>query len=267
MASGDDPLADYQNMLGLQGLTGPNPYLQYTGQIPMAGFYGAPTNASGQPIQSFTDTQNASNAWSAANPPGTTLNTSGAVASTANPFSGVNIPQGQNTAVAQPRGGMTPQQWQALTPAQRNAASGPMAQYASGLAMMPSGNNFVASGSNPSGANPQASTALALMNVGGSGFNQMASQPSASAAAPAAPTNPYNMRQAYLDALSNPGKVTTPGAVMQPGTSQTGAPQPSVLSAFLAAHPGGGTSIPGGYSNTGFFNTLNQLQAQKGASA
>jgi len=55
--------------------------------------------------------------------------------------------------------------------------------------------------------------------------------------------------------------------VMQSGTSQTGAPQPSVLSAFLAAHPSGGTQIPGGYSNTGFFNTLNQLQAQKGASA
>jgi len=261
MASGDDPLADYQNMLGLQGLTGPNPYLQYSGQIPMAGFYGAPTNASGQPIQSFTDTQNASNAWSAANPPGTTLNTSAAVA---NPFSGVQIPHGQNTAAYQPRGGLSPQQWQALTPAQRNAASGALGEVASGVAMTPS-DSFVASHNNPSGGgmNP----GLAFQGLGASAFQQMANQPSASAAAPTAPTNPYNMRQAYLDALSNPGKVTTPGAVMQPGTSQTGAPQPSVLQAFLAAHPSGGTSIPGGYSNTGFFNTLNQLQAQKGASA
>jgi hypothetical protein len=257
MASGDDPLADYQNMLGLQGLTGPNPYLQYTGQIPMAGFYGAPTDASGKPIQSFTDTQNASNAWNAANPPpGTTLNTS-----TANPFAGVNIPPGQNTAVAQPFGGLNAQQWQALTPQQRSAAQGAMGQFQAGVAATPS-DSFVASHNNPSGGSPGAGSYL--QGLGYDAFNRMAGQPSASAA-PAAPTNPYNMRQAYLDALSNPGKVTTPGAAMQPGATPTGAPQPSVLQAFLAAHPSGGTQIPGGYSNTGFFNTLNQLQAQKGA--
>jgi len=72
------------------------------------------------------------------------------------------------------------------------------------------------------------------------------------------------MRQAYLNALANPGKVTTPGAVMQPGARPTGAPQPSVLNAFLAAHPSGGTQIPGGYGNQGFFSTLQNLQAQKG---
>lgn len=267
MASADDPLADYQNMLGLQGLTGPNPYLTYQGAIPMAGFMGAPTDASGNPIQSYQAAQAAHDAWQPpAQPPGTTLNTSGAVASTANPFAGVNIPQGQNTAVAQPRGGLTPDQWQALSPQQRSAASNAMATYSSGLGMMPSGNNFVASGSNPSGSNPQASTALALMNMGGQNFNQMASQ---SQAAPAAsPTNPIDMRQAYLTALSNPGKVTTPGAQVQPGTTPTGAPQPSVLQAFLSQHPSGGTQIPGGYGNQSFFNTLNKLQSmQPGASA
>jgi hypothetical protein len=75
------------------------------------------------------------------------------------------------------------------------------------------------------------------------------------------------MRQAYLQALANPGKVTTPGAAMQPGSAQTGAPQPSVLAAFLAAHPQGGSTGAGGYNNATFFNTLNQLQAAKGATA
>ena len=69
------------------------------------------------------------------------------------------------------------------------------------------------------------------------------------------------MRQAYLDALSNPGKVTTPGAQMLPGTSPTGPQsQPSVLAQFLQQHPGGGTTGGGGYSNQGFFSTLNALK-------
>ena len=76
-----------------------------------------------------------------------------------------------------------------------------------------------------------------------------------------APQNPIDMRQAYLDALSNPGKVTTPGAQMLPGTSPTGPQsQPSVLAQFLQQHPGGGTTGAGGYSNQGFFNTLNALK-------
>ena len=76
-----------------------------------------------------------------------------------------------------------------------------------------------------------------------------------------APQNPIDMRQAYLDALSNPGKVTTPGAQMLPGTSPTGPQsQPSVLAQFLQQHPGGGTTGAGGYSNQSFFNTLNALK-------
>jgi hypothetical protein len=90
-----------------------------------------------------------------------------------NPFTNVQIPQGQNTAVAEPFGGLNRQQWQGLTPQQQGAVMGPMGEYQSGLGAMPSGNNFVASSSNPSGSNPQASMALALMNAGGSGFNQM----------------------------------------------------------------------------------------------
>ena len=70
------------------------------------------------------------------------------------------------------------------------------------------------------------------------------------------------MRQAYLDALSNPGKVTTPGAQMLPGTSPTGPQsQPSVLAQFLQQHPGGGTTGGGGYSNQGFFTHPERAEA------
>ena len=53
---------------GLMGLMGPNPYLEYTGKVPMAGFYGAPTDAMGNPIASFTQAQQQHDAWNAANP-------------------------------------------------------------------------------------------------------------------------------------------------------------------------------------------------------
>ena len=78
-------------------------------------------------------------------------------------------------------------------------------------------------------------------------------------AAPA-PTNPIDMRQAYLTALSNPGNPKMPGANV-PEAQPLGTP--SVLNSFLAAHPGGGTAAPagGGYSNKGFFDTLNQLRS------
>ena len=76
----NDPFADAMNTSGYAGLIGPNPYLEYTGKVPMAGFYGAPTDAMGNPIASFTQAQQAHDAWSAANPApaapaqGTTLN-------------------------------------------------------------------------------------------------------------------------------------------------------------------------------------------------
>jgi|HubBroStandDraft_6_1064221.scaffolds.fasta_scaffold01039_11 hypothetical protein len=203
MASGDDPLADYQNMLGLQGLTGPNPYLEFTGQIPMAGYAGAPSNAAtGQPISSYQSILNQLNAGT----PGTTLN------------------------------------------------SGPAAP----AAPTPSPVNSLFYGMNPGGSGPGPAF----------GGTDPAFTPGAQATNPvpqaAAPSSAANARQAYLQALANPGPPPTYGAQMQPGASQTGAPQPSVLSAFLAAHPQGGSQIPGGYGNTTFFNTLNQLQAAKG---
>jgi hypothetical protein len=206
MASNDDPAADMMNVMGIQGLTNPNPYLEFTGQIPMAGYAGAPVNAAtGQPIASYPGLLaglNAANPAPAA--PGTTLNSGAATPSPVNSlFYGMN-PGGSGPGPA--FGGTDP----AFTPG--------------------------AQATNPV---PQA----------------------------AAPDNAANARQAYLQALANPGKVTTPGAAMQPGAAQTGAPQPSVLAAFLAAHPQGGSTGAGGYNNATFFNTLNQLQAAKGATA
>ena len=74
--------------------------------------------------------------------------------------------------------------------------------------------------------------------------------------AAAAPTNPYDMNQAYLDALSNPGHVTTPGATVPqsaPPSNQSG-----VLQQFLANwNKGGGqTKGAGNYDNSGFFKAL-----------
>ena len=56
---------------GMAGMMMPNPYTAYKGQpLPMPGYMGTPTDAQGNPIQSFLDAQ-AQNAAA----PGTTLNT------------------------------------------------------------------------------------------------------------------------------------------------------------------------------------------------
>jgi hypothetical protein len=229
MASGDDPTADYMNVMGFQGLTNPNPYLEFTGQIPMAGYMGAPTNAAGAPIQSYLDAQAQHNAWQppASTPsstPGTTLN---------------------NT-----------QQWW-------NNLSQPSLMNPSGNAALGMANWGAFMG--PQAAIDQASPGF--LQPGMQGYQGGATGAAAPGAGAAAPQNPVDMRQAYLTALSNPGKVATPGAQILPGTSMTGpvgSSQPSVLQAFLAAHPQGGSAPgagPGGFSNAGFFNTLKQLQA------
>jgi hypothetical protein len=216
-----DPLADAYNLIGAQEMTGPNPYLQYQGQIPMAGFTGTPTDAEGRPIQSYL------NALAQQPTPGTTLNTSPPAApqAVAPRSGGTSLGGGMNYqgATGQPGNYMAPQ----FGPAMQSFMAGGPSLWGT-----------------PQGGSPAAA-------------------PQAAAAQPQGP----NLRQAYLDALANPGPLPQYGAVMQPGAAQTGAPQPSVLNQFLAAHPSGGTAVPGGYSNTGFFNTLNRLQAQKGATA
>ena len=55
----NDPFADAMNTSGYAGLIGPNPYLEYTGKIRWRAISGAPTDAMGNPIASFTQAQQA----------------------------------------------------------------------------------------------------------------------------------------------------------------------------------------------------------------
>ena len=221
MAGASNFMTDTMNLQGLMGLMGPNPYLQYTGQIPMAGYRGAPTDAAGNPIASFTQAQAAHDAWqppAAAPAQGTTLNSTPQIPEFL-PYSG-----GSGTG---------------------GAAGGENAQ---GSGQVPGGQQSL--------GGYQVNPAYAIQQA----QQQYTAQHAPQAAAPP-PTNPIDMRQAYLDALSNPGKVTTPGAQMLPGTSPTGPQsQPSVLAQFLQQHPEGGQTGGGGYSNAGFFSTLNALK-------
>jgi hypothetical protein len=88
---------------------------------------------------------------------------------------------------------------------------------------------------------------------GGGMAQQDTPQQSAPQPAPSSPTNSY---QNALQLLSNPGHVTTPGANV--AATQPITQQPSVLDQFLATQQGG--TGAGGYSNQGFFNTLNKLK-------
>ena len=201
----DDQTNPY-TIAGMAAMMQPNKYINpaYKDKpLPLPGFYGTPTDAQGNPIQSFLDAQSQHDAWNAANPApaaqGTTLN---------------STPQGAP-------GGF---------------------QHATMPDGMPYGQTSLGRGV----------TGTSWQGPGG-GMAQPAQQ-----SAPAAQQNPIDMRQAYLDALSNPGKVTTPGATV-PQASPLGSP--SVMNSFLAANPGGGGAGAGGYNNSGFFNTLNKLRS------
>ncbi len=203
---------DQQNpftMMGMMQMMQPNPYTQYgQGQrLPIPGYMGTPTDAQGNPIQSFTDAQAAHDAWTPPTP-GTTLNST--------PQS--NIPQ----YTFSPGGDL------------------------------PSGENYGSSTPTHFQGGIQTNPAYAIQQI------QQQAQQGQQAPQAAAPTNPVDMRQAYLTALSNPGKVTTPGANV-PQAQPLGTP--SVLNSFLAANPGGGGAGAGGYNNQGFFSTLNKLRA------
>ena len=201
----DDQTNPY-TIAGMAAMMQPNKYIDpaYKDKpLPLPGFYGTPTDAQGNPIQSYLDAQSQHDAWNAANPApaqGTTLNSTpqpGVI-----PFQHATMPDGMPYGQTNLGRGVTGTSWQ-----------GP-----------------------------------------GGGMAQQAPQQSA----PAAQQNPVDMRQAYLDALSNPGKVTTPGANV-PEASPLGSP--SVMNSFLAANPGGGGAGAGGYNNSGFFNTLNKLRS------
>jgi hypothetical protein len=230
-----------------------NPYSQFYGQaLPWPSSYaGTPTNALGQPIQPPQP------------PQGLTLNSTPqqpqapAAAPASNPFANVQIPQGQNDAAYQPRGGLSIAQWQALTPQQRSAASVPLGQVAAGVAATPS-DSFVASHNNPSGGSPGAGAMF--QGLGATGFNQMQQQqPQAPGAAAGAP----NAWQNTLSMLANPGHVTTPGATVPQAQSPTGV-QPGVLQSFLANWQPA-QSGPGSGFTQNFNALLRGLPATKGS--
>jgi hypothetical protein len=158
----------------------------------------------------------------------------------------------------QPPPGMTLNTPPAAAPAAAPAQPDMMAMRNAALTSQPGaalayGANFAPQGSPPGiqqmyGQNFAAFTPKQdWSGAGGAGA------PAAQTPAPAPPDNSY---QNALDLLSNPGKVTTPGANV-PAT-QPISNQPSVLDQFLANQKGGQGA--GNYSNQGFFDTLNRLR-------
>ena len=252
----DNPILD----MGLLGMLTPNPYINpaYAGKpLKLPGFYTGeggtpgdtpPTDASGKPIQSFVDTNNAKQAqyqkdlaaYNAANPGGTGTNINSVPASA---FADLSARVDQNTI---------------------NSAN-----------MML--DNSIAAGTAPGYSGRGAETGIANYPgaadalIGLASYQNQANQayangaqlgmPQAGAGAGgAAPPAPPDLRQDYLNALANPQGIGKPMPV--PGATVTQSQPlgvPSVMSAFLAAHPGGGGTGAGAYNNKPFFDTLNKL--------
>lgn len=203
----------------MAGLYGPNPYSPIPQGQPFPyppTYHGTPTDAMGNPIQSFTN-------WQNANPPGTTLNSTPA-----------------QTQPAQ--GGIT---WQG------NKAYNASGQPASESEIMQNATQQVGFEPVYGSVGRMSGQIIGDVRVPQAAPQQAAPQQQQSSGAP-------NNWQAALDALSNPGKVTTPGA--QSGTGSLG---PSVLDNFLASTRGGQGA--GNYSNQAFFDTLNRLKGNTSA--
>jgi hypothetical protein len=184
----------------------------------MGGYAGTPTDARGAPIQSYQDFVAAQAAQKPAPPPM-------APATTLNSSPGAGYfqtPAGSQALGAQ----MAPQ----------GSAPGIQALY---------GRNFAAFA--PPAGQPVAPGSPYGAPGGG--------QPAAPAAGVAPPQSP-DMGQAYLNALSNPGRVATPGAT----APQAALPSQNsnVLQQFLANWQQGGapTTGAGNYNNAGFFKAL-----------
>ena len=153
---------------------------------------GCRTDAAGNPTASFGQAQAAHDAWAAANPApaqGTTLNSQPQSSTSSGPYQpGSAQGQAWQAMMAQPAA------QQNMATAAASAASGgnaPGAYYTRGIAALAPTNM------------PMQNPPLVPFssNRRGRGRGQQPHQ-----AAPAASTNPVDMRQAYLDALSNPGK-------------------------------------------------------------
>ena len=247
MASGDDPLADMQNILGYQGLVGPNPYDPFPlgnqtqtgipfsgGAGPGVGFMaGWPTDAMGNPIQPQAGSGIPSPGSAQASPaavPGTTINSP--------PAAGMSFGQpGTNPLATAAAAGATPQQLGQMF--SQMSPTIPSYTDTGGFG----GQAVMGPGTTP---NP------AYQRVMGQMLASAYGAPAAPAAASAAMGPSGLTRPQYLSLLAHPGPVPTYGAAPpQAGQTPTGSPPPNVMQAYLATQAG---------KNTPFVNTLNKLQ-------
>jgi hypothetical protein len=189
-----------------------------------AQYQGVPTDAHGNPIQSYIDAQAAHDAWQ---PPATAP----AVSLNSTPAASGLGPGGQYG------------DWSQLAPASPGGPS-TQSQYAYNLGL---GGIGPAGSLNPGSAAGKAW--LARQQPGGA--PQAAQQQGAGGGG-----NPIDMNAAYLSALSSPGHVATPGATVAPSAPPSA--QSGVLQQFLQNwnQGGGQTQGAGNYNNKGFFNAL-----------
>ena len=142
------------------------------------------------------------------------------------------------------------------TPAQPQAAPAPAAPQQAPIRMASQPNGM------PQGWNQNSNNGGIFITP--TQQSQPQQQAAASTPAPqAAASSPVNSYQNALQLLSNPGHVTTPGSNVT--ASQPITQQPSVLDQFLATQHGG--TGAGGYSNQGFFDTLNKLKSNNTSDA
>jgi len=185
-------------------------------------YNGAPVNAAtGQPIQSFQQ-------WQQQNPGGMTLN--------------ATAPQAQAAAASRPGGGSIYDNAPAGGYGMAMGQGVPLSQFGGG-------------GYGSQNLNDAAGLA-SLMGLDPSrlnGFQGGARQAAPQAAAPQASAAPNNW-QAALNALANPGKVTTPGATVPLQTCYQ--PSGGVNAAFLQ-NAGAGQGM-----NQGFLSALRAIQGR-----
>jgi hypothetical protein len=186
-----------------------------------------PTDAHGNPIQSYQDTQKQHDAWAAANP------AQMAAPVTLNSNAGLEA-KGSGARAMQDAGYGD---WAMLDPT--------MAQSSiPGQTGGPGSVGYQEANYDKTGPQMMTLGANGLTPAAGSGQAQQTQQ------------NPYDMGQAYLQALQNPGHVATQGATVAqaaPPSNQSG-----VLQQFLQnwQNQGSPTQGAGNYNNQGFFNSL-----------
>ena len=201
------------------------------GQDPDGWVRGASHRRDGSADKSYTDAQAQHDAWAAANPappaaaktPGTTMNNTGW---NQNPVGSPLNPAGDWTQLAPELPGANQQQ-------QANYA------YNLGLGGLP-----IRRRTRPTSARAAEPAKLGQMGPIRAKVGQVRRRIRSTCARP--------ISTHWVESWP----IKQSGAVMQPGAQPTGGQQPSVLDAFLAAHPGGGSSIPAAIRTPAFSTRL-----------